>query len=108
MDQLDTVFRSYIGRVVAFVVTPALAVAAAPVVQGINDVLGTGYTAAQLSNVTIAVVAGIALAAFQWLRSRGNWEAKIAELEALYRAGADVTELERPAGDSPAEPPASG
>lgn len=92
MDNLDTVFRSYIGRIVAFALAPLLGVAAAPAVKGINDVLGTGYTEQQLSNIAIGVGVGVALGVWQWLRNRGNWEAKLAELEALYRAGAELAE----------------
>lgn len=86
-DMLDSVFKSYIGRIVAFVLAPVLLVAVPPVTNAINEVLGTGYSDQQISNVAIATVVGLAIVIWQWLRNRGNWEKQLAELKALYEAG---------------------
>lgn len=86
-EKLGSVFTAYIGRVVAFVLAPVLLVAVPPVTNAINEVLGTGYSDQQISNVAIAICVGLALVFWQWLRNRGDWENKLAELEALYEAG---------------------
>lgn len=100
---LDAIFRSYIGRVVAFVLTPLLAVAAAPAVNAVNEVLGTGFSDQQLSNIAIATVVGIAAVAWQWLRNRGHWEATVLEVEKLYEAGRQLVGEE--AESDPVAPP---
>ena len=97
-DQLDKVFSSYIGRIVAFALAPLLALAAPPVVKAVNEVLGTDFSDAQLSQIAIATVVGLAAVAWQWLRNRGNWETKIAELEALYKAGEQQLAMAEAAG----------
>jgi len=98
-DTLDSVFKSYIGRIVAFALAPLLALAVPPVVQFLNEVLGTAYTDQQLSNIAIGTVVGLALVIWQWLRNRGNWENKLAELEALYKAGEQYAAQQPPGGD---------
>jgi hypothetical protein len=103
-DRLSEVFTANIGRVVAFLLTPLLAVAVPPVVQGANEVLGTAYTDQQLSNVAIATVVGIAIVIWQWLRNRGKWEEKLAELEALYEAGKQNVQMAQGAQTLP-DPP---
>lgn len=93
---LDTLFRNYIGRIVAFVVAPLLAVAAPPVVNFANSILGTEFTDQQLSNIAIATVVGVALVVWQWLRNRGQWETAALELEKLYEAGLGHIEAVEP------------
>ena len=97
-DKLGSVFNAYIGRIVAFVLAPVLLVAVPPVTNAINEVLGTGYSDQQISNVAIAVTVGLAAVIWQWLRNRGNWEKGIAELEALYEAGKQNIEAAEAAG----------
>jgi hypothetical protein len=86
-DQIEKVFKSYIGRVVAFVLAPLLAIAVPPLTVAVNNVLGTGFSDGEIATVAIAAVVGVALAVFQWLRNLGNWEAKAQEAYMLYRAG---------------------
>lgn len=86
----DNVFTNYIGRVVAFVLTPLLLPLAATVAVWIQDVLGIDLDGAQLTGYVIAVVTGVALAAFQWLRNRGLWEQAQLELAKLEAAGRNV------------------
>jgi len=102
---LNSVFTSYIGRIVTFALTPLLLIAVPPVTNALNEVLGTGFSDQQISNVAIAIVVGIALAVWQWLRNRGNWEAKLAELEALYKSGEQL--LNQQEADLAEEPKSS-
>lgn len=86
----DNVLTNYIGRVVAFVLTPLLLPLAATVAVWIQDVLGIDLDGSQLTGYVIAVVTGVALAAFQWLRNRGLWEQAQLELAKLEAAGRNV------------------
>lgn len=87
---IDSIFKSYIGRIVAFILTPILVVVVPVVTNAANEVLGTGLTGQQISNVAIAGVVGVAGVAWQWLRNRGNWEQTVLELENIYEAGKDI------------------
>jgi hypothetical protein len=78
--KLDAIFSSYIGRIVAFGLAPVLALAAPPIVEALNNVLGTDYTSQQVSNIAIATVVGVAAVIWQWLRNRGDWEKELAKL----------------------------
>lgn len=86
-NEIEKVFKSYIGRVVAFILAPVLAIAVPPVTIAVNNLLGTGFSDQQVTAVAVAAVVGVALAVFQWLRNLGNWEAKAQEAYMLYRAG---------------------
>lgn len=77
---LDSIFKSNIGRIVAFIATPLLAVAVPPIVDGLNTVLDTDFSNQEISNIAIATIVGIAIVIWQWLRNRGNWETRVAEL----------------------------
>ena len=100
-DKLGEVFTANIGRVVTFVLTPILVVAVPPVTNALNEVLGTGFSDQQISNIAIATVVGLALVVWRWLGNRGNWENKLAELHMLYEAGAAEV-----AKHPPVDPPA--
>lgn len=91
-DHLDAVFTSNIGRIVAFGLAPVLALAAPPVVKALNSVLSTDFSEQQLSNIAIATVVGLAAVVWQWLRNRGNWEAKLAELHIIGMTGEQIIE----------------
>lgn len=84
---LDQVFKSQIGKLVAFGLAPLLALAIPPVVDALNTALGTDFSNQEISNIAIATVVGIAIVIWQWLRNRGNWERTIAEIYALYERG---------------------
>ena len=89
---LDSIFNNYIGRIVAFALAPLLLVAVPPVTNAVNEVLGTGYSDQQISNIAIGISVGLAAVIWQWLRNRGNWEKGIAELDALYKSGQQLVE----------------
>lgn len=84
---LDSVFNSNIGRIVAFGLTPLLALVVPPVVDGLNTALGTDFSNQEISNIAIATVVGIAIVIWQWLRNRGNWERALAEIYSVYEGG---------------------
>lgn len=86
----DNILTAYIGRVVAFVLTPILLPIAATVAVWIQDVLGIDLHGDQLTAYVISVVVGVALAAVQWLRNRGVWEKAVLELQKLEAAGRNV------------------
>lgn len=71
---IDKLVTSYIGRVVSFVLMPVLLVAATPVVNAVNEVLGVGLTDQQVVEAAIATIVGLALTGYQWLRNRGAQE----------------------------------
>lgn len=100
---LDSIFHSYIGRIVAFVVAPLCAFAAPPVINAVNSVLGTDFSDQQLSNIAIATVVGLAGVAWQWLKNRGEWEKAVLEVEKLYEAGRQ--EIASADGPDPTTPP---
>ena len=92
MLNINNVIESNISRVVAWVLAPITLVAVPPVVNAVNEVLGTGYTDQQLSNVAIATVVGAALAFYKWISNRGRFEIATVEKVAneLYTSGADA------------------
>lgn len=100
----------YIGRVVAFVLTPILLPVTGAVANWVQDAAGLDLDGGALAAYVVAVVAGVALAAFKWLANRGEWEKAVEELEALYNAGrgfadsGDTVALD-PADKPPAVPP---
>lgn len=71
-------FDQYIGRIVAFVLTPILLVAVPPAVNAVNEVLGTGFTDQQIIQYALAAAVGLALVVYKWLQNRGEWEVLIA------------------------------
>ena len=101
-DQLESVFTANIGRIVAFVLAPVLVVAVPPVVDGLNNVLGTDFSNQQISNIAIATVVGLAIVVYKWLGNRGQWEKAMAELHLLYESGRQ--EVDNQVANSPAPP----
>ena len=87
---VDQVFKSQIGKIVAFAIAPLLALAVPPVVDALNTALGTDFSNQEISNIAIATVVGVAIVIWQWLRNRGNWERAVAELYTVYEHGRDV------------------
>ena len=90
IDVLDHTVRDHISRVVAFVLAPLLALAVPPVTNAINSALGTGYNDQQLSNIAIAIVVGLALTLWAWLRGRAEFETAAATLKEQYDRGASA------------------
>jgi hypothetical protein len=86
---LDSVFTSYIGRIVAFVLTPLLLPIVGAVAYWVQNVIGIDLQAhvAIATGFIVSVVAGTALAIYQWLRNRGIFEKTVLELHHLYEAG---------------------
>lgn len=95
---LDKLFNQYIGRTVAFVVTPVMAVVSPVVVQFVNNVTGAGLDVQTLTGATVAVVVGLSAVAYKWLSNLGNHERLERELEKLYEAGLELTENPVPSG----------
>lgn len=71
---LDSLFHQYIGRLVTFVLTPLLLVAVPPVTKGINDVLDTGLTDAQVTAFAITMALGLVAVVIKWLHGLNKWE----------------------------------
>lgn len=91
-------FEQYIGRVVAFVLMPVLAVAVPPAVNAVNEVLGTGFSDAQVTQYAIAAVVGVAIVVYKWLHNRGEWEI----LAEAGRQAEDIVESGLPYAPAPA------
>jgi protein-S-isoprenylcysteine O-methyltransferase Ste14 len=89
---LDSLFHSYIGRIVAFILAPLLALAVPPLVELVNDVLGTDFSDQQITYIAIATVVGVALVLWQWLRNRGDWEKSVLEVEKIFEVGREHVE----------------
>lgn len=98
MLNVDNIIRSNISRIVAFVLTPILLVAVPPVTNAVNEVLGTGYSDQQLSNVAIAATVGVALAAYKWLANRGRYEIAAVEnvVTDVYTSGVENVGQNKP------------
>ena len=94
---LDSVFNAQIGKIVAFALTPLLAIAIPPLVNAVNSVLGTDFSDQQISNIAIAAVVGVAIVIWQWLRNRGEWEKTLAGAKVLYEQNQAVS-LPEPRG----------
>lgn len=88
---LDDVVKSQISRIVAFVLTPILLPVAGVVADWVQDVLGLNLNGADLTAYVVAVVAGLALVIWQWLRGRAEWEKAIALTKQLHDAGTTYT-----------------
>lgn len=83
--------ESYIGRIVAFVLTPILLpVVTAGAVWGQN-VLGVDLHGDQLTAFIVTTVTGFALVVYRWLANRGEWEKVVKYVEGLYEAGKQPT-----------------
>jgi hypothetical protein len=100
---LDDAIRSNIGRVVAFVLTPILLPVTTIVANWLQDAAGLDLNGGDLAAYLVAIAVGVALAAFQWLRNRGEWERATMEVHKLYDAG----RAEFEANQGVEEPPTS-
>lgn len=81
---LEDVANSYIGRIVAFVLTPILLPTATAVAAWLQDAVGIDLEGGQLTAYVVAVAGGLTLTAVTWLYNRGKWEVGKAELDKLY------------------------
>lgn len=85
---LDDVIRSNIAKVVAFVLTPILMPLAAAGANWAQDVLGLNLDGAQLAAYLTAIVVGVALTAYAWLRGRAEWETAVVAVQKIHDVGA--------------------
>lgn len=79
--------NSYIGRIVAFALTPVLLPIATTVAVWIQDVAGVDLSGGQLTAYVVAVASGVAITAATWLRNRGQWEVANATIGRLQHLG---------------------
>jgi uncharacterized membrane protein YeaQ/YmgE (transglycosylase-associated protein family) len=87
VPDLDKAITSYIGRIVAFVLTPLLLPITAVVANWLQDALGVNLNGGALAAFLVSVVVGVALAIWQWLRGRVQWERLATELVHLRETG---------------------
>jgi hypothetical protein len=88
---VEDAVKSQIGKVVAFVLTPILLPLAGIVANWAQDALGLDLNGADLTAYVVAVVAGVALGAWQWLRNRSEWEKAVLLTRQVHEAGAAYT-----------------
>jgi hypothetical protein len=96
----DDIANNYIGRIVAFVLTPILVPAVTAVAAWAQDAIGINLDGAQLTAYVIAVATGLAVVAATWLRNNGTWEVASAELIKLHELGSQQI-----ADADPTQPP---
>lgn len=85
---LDALFHTYVGRVVAFVLTPILTVASGSVAVWANKHLGLTLNGGQLTGYVVACVVGVSLVVYKWLSNLGAFERIEAEIVKAHDAGA--------------------
>jgi membrane protease YdiL (CAAX protease family) len=86
----DDVAKSYVARVVTFVLTPILLPVAGVVANWGQDVLGLDLNGADLTAYVVSVMVGLALVIYSWVKNRGEWEVAAATVEKLHKSGQDV------------------
>lgn len=90
---------NYIGRIVAFVLTPILLPLMGVLAFWLQDVAGVGMDPEVATGFVVSVVVGLALAVWQWLKNRGNWETQAENVLASLDPGVLEGVLDDPAED---------
>lgn len=99
---LEEVFRSHIGRIVTFVLTPILLPLVGAGAVWAQDVIGIDLDPAQVTAYVGAVVIGLAIVVYKWLANRGDWERIIVQqVQQLHAEG--ETALAQGGGFDPIE-----
>jgi hypothetical protein len=94
---------NYIGRIVAFVLTPILLPLMGALAFWLQDVAGVDMDPEVATGFVVSVVVGLALAVWQWLKNRGNWETQAENVLASLDAGVLEGVLDDPVEDPEAE-----
>lgn len=79
--------EQYIGRIVAFVLTPILLTVVTPLAVWAQAKLGVHLDPAEVVAYIVTIGTGIALVAYKWLHNRGEFEKGVQLLENLHAAG---------------------
>lgn len=79
--------EQYIGRIVAFVLTPLLLTVITPLAVWAQAKLGIDLNPAEIVAYIVTVGTGIALVAYKWLHNRGEYEKSVQFVEHLYDVG---------------------
>lgn len=79
--------EQYIGRIVAFVLTPLLLTVVTPLAVWAQAQLGINLNPAEVVAYIVTVGTGIALVAYKWLHNRGEFEKGVHLIEHLHDAG---------------------
>lgn len=87
---MGNVFQNYIGRIVAFVLTPVLLPLATSFAVWAQDFLGVNLSGDQLTAYVVTFVIGLALVIYKWLANRGEWERAIAWIDKIHDSGGEV------------------
>jgi hypothetical protein len=86
-DLLGGWLSANLGKIVAGVLAPVFAVLS-PALAGLaNEVFKLHLNPQQISNVGIAIVAGLGLIGFKWLSNRGAWERAMLDIQKAYVLG---------------------
>jgi hypothetical protein len=86
-DLLGGWLSANMGKIVAGVLAPVFAVLS-PALAGLaNEIFNLHLTTQQISNVGIAIVAGLGLIGFKWLSNRGAWERAMLDVQKVYLLG---------------------
>jgi membrane protease YdiL (CAAX protease family) len=85
--EVNPLIEMYISRIVAFVLTPILMPVAAIVANWLQDAVGINLSGGDLTAYLIAVIAGVGIVAWQWLRNRIKWETLESEVKRLHDLG---------------------
>lgn len=88
-------FEQYIGRWVAFVLTPLLLPLAGTVAVKANQWLGLDLTGEELTGYVVTTVVGVAAILYKWLHNRGEFEKAVNAVEDIYNTGEEVLEGEK-------------
>jgi high-affinity Fe2+/Pb2+ permease len=86
-DLLGGWLSANVGKLVAGVMAPVFAWLS-PAVAGLaNEVFKLHLSSQQVSNVGIAIIAGLAIMGYKWLHNRGEWERAMLDIQKVYLLG---------------------
>ncbi len=86
-DLLGGWLSANLGKLVAGVLAPVFAVLS-PALAGLaNEIFNLHLSTQQVSNVGIAIVAGLGLMGYKWLSNRGAWERAMLDVQKTFLLG---------------------
>lgn len=87
-DVISAALQSYIGRIVAFVLTPILLPAVGAISVWMQNSIGIDLPVEAVVGYTISTTIGVALVIYKWLENRGRFEIAAAQVVKLHDEGA--------------------